>query len=57
MSYPLNTFYREYIDQLDQKAIKRYCKHCDHNWECSNDGIPNDPLLRFGECDILQETF
>ncbi len=48
-------FYQEYIDQLDTKGIKRYCKKCEYKDDC--EGINDSPDMRFIYCDILQDIF
>ena len=56
MSQPLNTFYGEYINTLDLKAIKKHCNRCKDNLECKRE-IGDHPLTRFAECVELQSYF
>jgi hypothetical protein len=49
-------FYESYLKSLSPSAIRDYCKKCpDHNGLCELSG--DHPLIRFQECDALQERF
>lgn len=50
-------FFQEYLDQLDLKNIRKYCKNCEENDQCSEEIGSDHPLVRFQECELLQELF
>lgn len=56
MSYPISTFDKEYIKNLNLGGIKRHCNKCIYDKECRQE-VGDHPLVRFVECDELQDYF
>ena len=56
----MTKFYQSYLDQLDGRAINRFCKKCpDYGDMCdlTNGSCLIDPVGKFCECEYLQENF
>jgi len=50
-------FFQSYLDQLPLSSIRAYCKKCPDNEICSEEIGSDHPLIRFQECELLQDLF